>query len=81
MKSMQEILHSIGKTSVPLANVTLLVLLFLGVFTVGALHLYGTTIPEHERLNMKSFFHASITIMVMFTGDGWSDIMFKVFLL
>lgn len=50
----------------------------LFVFAVGGLQLYGLNLPGEDRINFRDFPHAILTVFIMFTGDGWSQIMYKV---
>ena len=76
-KSLKLIVTSIANSLGPLNSVVALALLFLFIFAVGGLQLYGLNLPGHDRINYKDFPGAFLTTFIMFTGDGWSGIMFK----
>ena len=77
-KSLQIIINSIQNSIGPLSGVVTLAFLFLFVFAVGGMQLYGKNLPGYDRLHFRDFSHSILTVFVMFTGDGWSDIMYKI---
>lgn len=76
-KSLKKVIGSIAMSLGPLNSVVTLAMLFLFIFAVGGLQLYGLNLPGHDRINFRSFPSAFLTTFIMFTGDGWSGIMFK----
>jgi hypothetical protein len=48
------------------------------VFAVGGLQLYGLLLPGEDRLNFRDFPNSILTVFIMFTGDGWAYIMYKI---
>ena len=48
------------------------------MFAVGGLQLYGLLLPGEDRLNFRDFPNSILTLFIMFTGDGWAYIMYKI---
>jgi len=77
-RSLKIIISSISYSLGPLSGVVSLAMLFLFVFAVGGMQLYGLNLSGDSRLHFQDFSHAMMTVFVMFTGDGWSQIMYKI---
>ena len=78
VESLKKIINSIAQSLGPLSGVVSLAFIFLFVFAVGGLQLYGLLLPGEDRLNFRDFPNAIFTTFVMFTGDGWSYVMYKI---
>jgi hypothetical protein len=76
-KSLKLIVGSIVSSFGPLTSAVSLLSLFLFIFAVGGLQLFGSSLPGHDRLNFRDFPSALLTVFVMFTGD-WSPVMYKI---
>jgi len=76
--SLKKIIVSIQNSLGPLSGVVILASIFLFVFAVGSIQLYGLNLSPSDRLHFRDFPHAMLTVFVLFTGDGWSTIMYKI---
>jgi hypothetical protein len=77
-ESLKLIIGSIVSSIKPLLSAVLLLSLFIFIFAVGGLQIFGTNLPGHDRLNFRDFPSSLLTVFIMFTGDDWSSVMYKV---
>ena len=77
-KSLKLIINSIVASIRPLLSAMLLLSLFIFIFAVGGLQIFGSNLPGHDRLNFRDFPSSLLTVFIIFTGDDWSSVMYKI---
>jgi hypothetical protein len=77
-KSLKIIFNAIIISLPALANVGCLLFLLLYLYSIIGMELFGNVLNVNtstDRLNFENFGNAFLTLFVITTGDGWTDIM------
>ena len=74
-KSLQQVVTTIMRSLSSAAYLSLIMLLFIFVYTVLGVQLFAESFPEDERNNFSSLWQAAITVFVVITGEKWASIM------
>ena len=77
-KSLQLIFNTFVITLHSLANIGALLLLFIFMYSVLGMILFGTTKRNRvmdDYINFENFYQAFVTLFIVATGDTWNDIM------
>lgn len=77
-KSLMLIFNTIIITMHSLANIGVLLILFIFMYAIIGMQLLGQikrNAAMNDYINFESFTNAFITLFVVATGDSWSDIM------
>lgn len=77
-KSLQLIFNTLLITLHSLANIGALLLLFIFMFSILGMILFGNVMRNglmNDLINFESFINAYLTLFVVATGDSWNDIM------
>eukprot|EP00756_Hemistasia_phaeocysticola_P027627 Hpha_TRINITY_DN16127_c2_g3::TRINITY_DN16127_c2_g3_i1::g.5243::m.5243 len=75
IKSLEAVVRLIRVSLASATYLSLVLLLFIYVYTILGLQFFAKTYPSDERNNFSSLWQAAITVFVVTTGEGWSGIM------
>ena len=80
--AVRKLLYTVTKSWSPLMNVVFFITVWLVIFAIMGIHLYGFDTPTFEvdglpRDNFHSFGRSLLTCYILLTGEDWSPLMFK----
>eukprot|EP01060_Flectonema_neradi_P030270 TRINITY_DN4362_c0_g1_i7.p1 TRINITY_DN4362_c0_g1~~TRINITY_DN4362_c0_g1_i7.p1 ORF type:complete len:1713 (+),score=278.96 TRINITY_DN4362_c0_g1_i7:1641-6779(+) len=74
-KSLQQVVTTIMRSLSSAAYLSLIMLLFIFVYSVLGVQLFAESFPDEQRNNFSSLWQAAITVFVVITGEKWATIM------
>mmetsp|Transcript_1007 Transcript_1007/g.1240 ORF Transcript_1007/g.1240 Transcript_1007/m.1240 type:complete len:2098 (-) Transcript_1007:185-6478(-) len=75
-KSLQDVLKLIKKSSSGVGPVLLLLTLFMFIFSILGMQMFGKTVTSDEFIRFDSFIKAFVQCFYVITGEAWVDIMY-----
>ena len=77
-ESLQELVRAIFVSGEGLGYFSIVLLLFLFVFSLTGRSLFAGKLPATSRTNFDSMFIAFVTTFQLVTGENWNDILYEV---
>jgi hypothetical protein len=75
-KSLQDVLKLIKKSSSGVGPVLLLLILFMFIFSILGMQMFGESVTSDEYVRFDSFTLAFVQCFYVITGEAWVDIMY-----